>query len=155
MLRAEQQLDHPVKLRAVDVLDGGVDAVHVALHDTAEHVAAAHLVVRDLDALDGRQLAADQLLQRLLHAGVPVIAEVDGEAHDRRLTDVRDDAEPAGCHEGGLVIVCEDIARDALLPLGKRGHALFNRVQHVTAHSADSFSMCGFRPRSDSATCRA
>ena len=122
-LRLQQQIHHPLEFLPVHLLDGGVDAVHVPLHHRADHVRPPGLLPGCPDPLHGGQTPADQLLQGLLHAGVAVIAHLGSKAHHGGLADLGHLAQPAGRHEGGLIIVFQDIVRHPLLALGKRIHA--------------------------------
>ena len=130
----EQLVHHPLELVAVQLLDDVVDAVHVPLHHAAQNVPAAHLVAGHLDALDGRELTANQLLQLLLHIRVAVIAQLRREAHHGGLADLRRLAQLTGGHEGRLIVVFQNIIGDTLLSLGERIHAVPYGLQNAPIH---------------------
>lgn len=88
MAGRQQPVHHLVKGGPVHAFDGGVDAVHVPLHHAGEHILLLHLIPGHLDALQGRELAPDQLLQGTLHIGIPVVPQLGGEPHHRGLADL-------------------------------------------------------------------
>ena len=122
MLSVQQQLHHPLELLPVDLLDGGVDAVHIPLHHGGQNVVAGHLILGRLDPLYRGQLAADDLLQCLLHGGITAVPQLGGKAYHRGFTDLGRLTQLGGGHEGRLVIVVQNIVGDPLLSLGKAVH---------------------------------
>ncbi|OPZ76863.1 MAG: Inner membrane transport permease YbhR [bacterium ADurb.Bin431] len=124
--RPQKPLHHPVEGRAVDLLDGGVDGVHIPLHHLARDIGSRHLVAGGADALQGRKAAANDLLQRLLHTGIAVVSQLRGEANHRGFADGHRFSQFIGCHKGGDVIVFQNVGGNPLLPLGKIGHILAN-----------------------------
>ena len=105
MAGRQQSVHHLVKGGPVHAFDGGVDAVHVPLHHAGEHILLLHLIPGHLDALQGRELAPDQLLQGTLHIGIPVVPQLGGEPHHRGLAHAHRYAQTARRHEGRLVVV--------------------------------------------------
>ena len=121
-LLLQQQLHHPLKLAAVDLLDGGMDAVHITLHHRGQNIISGHLILRRLNPLYRRQPPADDLLQCLLHGGIAAVSQLGGEPHHRGFADLCRLAQLGGGHEGRLVIVVQNIVGDPLLSLGKAVH---------------------------------
>ena len=122
VLGVEQLVHHLLKNISVQFLDDVVNAVHVPLHHAAQNIPAADLVAGHLNALDGCELAADQLLQGLLHIRIPGIAQLRRKAHHRGLADLRRLSQLTGGHERRLVIIFQNVLGDTLLPLGERVH---------------------------------
>ena len=123
-----QLVHHPVEHLPVDLLDRNPDLLHIHLQNGGHHIGAEQPVVGGPDALNGGQLAADHLLEGLLHGGIAVVAQQGREAHHRGLADPGQLAQPAGGHKGGLVIIGEHIGGNPLLSFGKAGHVLLNRM---------------------------
>ena len=111
-----------IELRPVGLLQREVNLLDIRLHDHGQDVLIADTIVGDLDALHGSELAADHLLQGLLHGGISVVAQLRGKAHHRGLADAHRFAQLAGRHEGRLVVRLQDEICNELLSLGKGAH---------------------------------
>ena len=134
MLGSQQLVHRAAEGVAIQPIDDIVDAVHIPLHHAAQNIRTGHLVAGHLYPLNGRQLAADQLLQRLLHLRIAVIAQLGGKAHHRGFADGGRLAQSGGGHKRRPVIVVQYERGDALLPLGKAVHAALNGLQDIFVH---------------------
>ena len=45
MLGVQQQLHRPLKFSAVDLFDGGLDAVHIPLHHRGQNIVSGDLIL--------------------------------------------------------------------------------------------------------------
>ena len=127
MPRGQQLVHDGLKSGAVHLLNGQPDLVHIRLQDRGHHIGAEELI-RRLDALDGGQLGAHDLLQGLLHGRIPLIAQYSGKPDHCGLADPHQLPQLAGGHKRRLVIVRQDVARDLLLSLGEAGHILLDHM---------------------------
>ena len=130
----EDRLYRPVEALPVGLLQGHADLLDVRLHHRGQDLLIAQPAVGYLDALHRGEPAAHHLLERLLHAGIPVVAQFCGEAHHRGLADMDRLAQPAGRHEGRLVIGVQYELSDGPLPLGEGGHPALYRCQNIPRH---------------------
>ena len=126
MAALHQQVDHLVELFAVRLVHHHPQLVHIRLHHRRQQILAGEHVPRLLDALRGGQAAADHLLQGPLHAGIAVIAQFRGKTDHRGFADAHQTAQLAGGHEGGLVVIFQDVVADPLLSLGEAAHIGLN-----------------------------
>ena len=118
-LSLQQHIHHTVKLPSIHPLDGGMDAVHVPLHDLADHVRSIDLLLGRAYALHGGQAAPHQLLQCALHAGISIIAQLGSKPHHGGFADLRDLSQTLGRQERSLIGIIQYVISNALLRLGK------------------------------------
>lgn len=100
--RLQQGLHRAGEGLAVQMLVRMAQPVHIRLQDRRDDVLLAEAFIRDLNALHGGQAVEHHFLQRALHGGIAVIAQLRRKAHDRRLGHLRDLAERARRQEAAL-----------------------------------------------------
>ena len=118
----------------VHLLQCGAYLLNIGLEHHRKDFLISKAIVGHLDALDRGELVADHLLQRPLHGGVSVIAQLHREPDHRGLADIDGLAQLAGRHECSLVVGIQDIIGDELLSLGEPAHAVLNQCQDITSH---------------------
>ena len=128
VLSLQQHIHYLIKLVSVHLFNCGVHTGHIPLHNAAQNIVVAHLVVGCLNALDRRQTSPQHLLQRLLHLGIAVITQLRGKTHHRRLADLHRASQLTGRHKGSFIIIVQNILCDPLMTLGKRGHLRLDRM---------------------------
>ena len=63
---------------------GHANAFHIRLQHHRDNILIAEPVIRNLQTLNGGQFIADHLLQRLLHAGIPIKSQLHSKTNHGR-----------------------------------------------------------------------
>ena len=127
-------------------LQGVLDLIHVEAQDFVQNVVAADPVLGYLDALDGGELGADDLLKRPGKLRVALKAQFVGEAHHGGFADANGGAQFGGSHEGGFIRMDKNVIGNAPLALGKFTVALMNLCDNVHKIRSDPAKLRAVSP---------
>jgi hypothetical protein len=123
-----------VEALLVQLLQRGLQLVHVGADNRFHDVPLVYHLAGHLDALHRGQAAAYHLLHGLAHGGVAVVAQLRREAHHGGFADAHRLAQTARRHERRLVVIVHDVFRYLPLALGEAGVSLLQHGQYVFFH---------------------